>query len=135
MTVARARTNLSGMPGVLRSFRRSRSRLLLVAAFLAFAGQAVAVLIAPAAEARASQSAPAHVEQGGTHKHHAHNPNDCPACIALQIVGVVQRATDGPVVPTARHAVRPAAVRQVITTDRFDPNSPRPPPAVRAPVR
>ena len=67
MTVARARTSFTGMLGVLRSFRRPRSRLLLVAAFLAFTGQAVAALIAPAAEARASQSAPAHVEQGGTH--------------------------------------------------------------------
>ena len=135
MTRARARTSLSGMPGVLRSFRRSRSRLLLVAALLAFTGQAVAVLIAPAAEARASQSAPAHVEQGGTHKHHAHNPNDCPACIALQLTGLVQRAADGPVFSTARHVVRPPGLRHVIVTDRFDPKSPRAPPAVRAPVR
>jgi len=136
VTVARARTSFTGMLGVLRSFRRPRSRLLLVAAFLAFTGQAVAALIAPAAEARASQSAPAHVEQGGTHKHHAHNPNDCPACIALQqLTSVVQHATESPTFPTARYAVRPTALHRIARVDRFDPKAPRAPPAVRTPVR
>ena len=78
------------MHGVLRSFRRPRSRILVLAACLALAAQSVASLLAPAAEARASRSAPAHVEGGGTHQHHAHNPADCAACLALQLTGVPQ---------------------------------------------
>lgn len=123
------------MSGVLRSFRRARSRLLLVAALLALTGQAVATLVAPTAEARASHSAPAHVESGGTHKHHSHNPNDCPACIALQITGLPQHAVDRPVFLAVRYAPHPAATRRVVAANRFSPKAPRAPPLPGPPVR
>lgn len=123
------------MSGVLRSFRRARSRLLLVAALLALTGQAVATLVAPTAEARASHSAPAHVESGGTHKHHSHNPNDCPACIALQITALPQHAVDRPIFLTVRYSPHPAATRRIIAAHRFGPKAPRAPPAIGASVR
>ncbi|HET7564910.1 MAG TPA: DUF2946 family protein [Gemmatimonadaceae bacterium] len=123
------------MPGVLRSFHRARSRVLLVAAFLALTGQAVATLVAPAAEARASHSAPAHVESGGTHKHHSHNPNDCPACIALQITGLPQHAVERPALLTVRFTPPPATTRRILAAHRFGPKSPRAPPLLVAPVR
>src|SRR4051812_14372516 len=95
------------MIGVLRSFRRPRSRVLLLTAIVALAAQAVATLLAPAAEARASKSAPAHVESGGTHQHHSHNPADCAACIALQLTGIPQQAPGSDEVAAERGPINP----------------------------
>jgi cytochrome c5 len=76
------------MMGMLSFLRpRSRSRVLRIVALVVIAAQAVSVCLAPSAEAFASRSAPAHVEEGGTHLHHSHTPETCPACFALQITG------------------------------------------------
>jgi hypothetical protein len=123
------------MTGVLRSFRRPRSRVLLLAAILALTAQAVATLLAPAAEARASQSAPAHVESGGTHQHHSHNPADCAACIALQLTGMPQRAAGGNVVAAERRPINPPAALHIAKASRFDARNSRAPPAPSIPVR
>ncbi|HEX5436824.1 MAG TPA: DUF2946 family protein [Gemmatimonadaceae bacterium] len=116
------------MSGVFRAFRRPRSRVLLCAAIVVLVAQGVATLVAPSAEARASQSAPAHVEAGGTHKHHSHNPNDCPACIALQITPLPERPVAAPLALAVQVAARPAAAAPLILARRFEPKSPRAPP-------
>lgn len=123
------------MTGVLRSFRRPRSRALLLAAILALAAQAVATLLAPAAEARASQSAPAHVESGGTQKHHSHNPADCAACIALQLTGVPQQRAGGEIIVAERGAIAPPPALHTARASRFDPRNSRAPPPPSIPVR
>jgi hypothetical protein len=115
---------------VLASVRTRHRRLLRLVALLLLGAQAVGIVVAPLAEARASHSAPAHVEEGGTQLHWSHNPNDCAACIALQLTPV-------PVRPTA--AVPRATVRQMAPTlgvfspahpDRAGPHAPRAPPAL-----
>ena len=116
------------MPGVLRSFRRPRSRVLILAAFLALAAQGVATLLAPAAEARASHSAPAHVESGGTQKHHSHNPADCPACIALQLTGVPQTPPRNNDVVTEQGPINPPPALHIAKASRFDDRNSRAPP-------
>lgn len=123
------------MPGVLRSFRRPRSRLLVLAAFLALATQSVATLLAPAAEARASQSAPAHVESGGTHRHHAHNPADCAACIALQLTPVAQTPARSNEVVTEQGPISPPPAPHIAKASRFDARNSRAPPTLSIPLR
>jgi hypothetical protein len=123
------------MPGVLRSFRRPRSRLLVLAAFLALATQSVATLLAPAAEARASRSAPAHVESGGTHQHHAHNPADCAACIALQLTPVPQTPARGSEIVAERGAISPPPALHLAKASRFDDRNSRAPPIHSIPLR
>jgi hypothetical protein len=123
------------MTGVLRSFRRPRSRLILLAAFLAVMGQAVTTLIAPVAEAHASRSAPAHVEADGTQQHYSHNPTDCAACLALQLTGLPQHVAPSPPVRAVRFTSRPAESRRTVAPSWFDPNNSRAPPALPAPVR
>lgn len=118
------------MTGVFAIFRSRRSRLTRLASVLALVAQIVAVAIAPTAEAYASVSAAAHVEDAGIHLHHSHNPNDCPACVALQIGAnslpsrVETRAHDvhrGVMLRVALHTVVPG-VR------RIEPHAPRAPP-------
>jgi hypothetical protein len=123
------------MPGVLRSFRRPRSRLLVLAAFLALATQSVATLLAPAAEARASQSAPAHVENGGTHRHHGHNPADCAACIALQLTPVPQTPARSNEVVTEQGPINPPPALHIAKASRFDDRNSRAPPTPSIPLR
>ena len=123
------------MTGVLRSSRRPRSRVLLLAAIIALAAQAVATLLAPAAEARASKSAPVHVESGGTHQHHSHNPADCAACIALQLTGVPQLATGGGLVVSEKGPVNPPPAPHAARASRFDARHSRAPPVLSIPVR
>jgi hypothetical protein len=123
------------MPGVLRSFRRPRSRVLILAAFLALAAQGVATLLAPAAEARASQSAPAHVEGSGTHQHHSHNPADCAACIALQLTGMPQLPPERTEVVAERGPINPPPALHIARASRFDDQNSRAPPPPSIPLR
>jgi hypothetical protein len=123
------------MTGVLRSFRRPRSRLFLVAATLALTAQAVATLLAPVAEARAFHSAPAHVEANGTEQHHSHNPTDCAACIALQLTPVPQREAAGVDTRAVRHRLIPAAPQHVDRPGWFRPKNPRAPPTIPTQAR
>jgi hypothetical protein len=116
------------MSGVLRKFRRPRSRVLVLAAFLALAAQGVATLLAPAAEAHASRSAPAHVESGGTHKHHSHNPADCAACIALQLTGLPQQPPNESEVFAERRSINPPAALHIVSASRLDERHSRAPP-------
>jgi hypothetical protein len=118
------------MTGVLRSFRRPRSRLLLVAALLALTAQLVATLLAPVAEAQASHSAPAHVEANGTRQHHSHNPTDCAACVALQLTPVPQRQAAGMDTRVVRSRALPIARRRADRPEWFLPKNPRAPPAI-----
>ena len=118
------------MTGVFATFRASRSRLTRFAGLILLIAQVVAVGIAPAAEALASHSAAAHVEDAGVHLHHSHNPNDCPACLALTIGanGLPSR-----VQRPARAAQRAAPLRVAQATVPFrargiDPHAPRAPP-------
>jgi hypothetical protein len=83
------------MPFSLR-FRRSRA-VVLAAAFLATAQFAVTA-VAPALDADAGRSAPAHVESFGIHLHFAHNPDECAACLAQSIVAVAPAVA--PALPT-----------------------------------
>jgi hypothetical protein len=106
--------------------------VLILAAILALAAQSVATLLAPAAEARASQSAPAHVESGGTHQHHSHNPADCPACIALQLTGIPQTPARSNEVVTEQGPINPPPALHIAKASRFDARNSRapPPPAI-----
>lgn len=117
------------MKGVLLSARSRHRRLLRWVALLLLFAQGVAVGLAPTAEAYASRSAPAHVEEGGTHLHWSHNPDDCPACIALQLVAIPTR---GPA-PLPRVVIRhrpPATLRTTIArAERAGPPTSRAPPA------
>jgi hypothetical protein len=118
---------MTNVPATLIS---RRFRLPRLAATLALIAQVVAVGIAPAAEAVASVSAPAHVEAGGTHLHHSHNPADCPACTALSLSA--SSNPERPDVPrlTALHRALPRIDRRPIVTRarRIEPHTPRPPP-------
>jgi hypothetical protein len=118
------------MPGLLSSFRRPRSRILVLAACLALAAQSVASLLAPAAEARASRSAPTHVEAAGTHQHHSHNPADCAACIALQLTGIPQRPPAEGEVVAERRTVAPPPAPHVASASRLDDRHSRAPPTI-----
>ncbi len=117
------------MHGVLRGFRRPRSLLLVLTACLALAAQGVASLLAPAAEARASRSAPVHVEAGGTHQHHSHDPADCAACIALQLTGIPQLPPAGGKVVAERRLVVPPPAPRVASANHLDERHSRAPPA------
>ena len=86
------------MPFSVR-FRRSRA-VVLAAAFLASAQFAVSA-IAPALDADAGRSAPAHVEAFGIHLHFAHTPDDCAACVAQSIVAVAPAVSPAPSAPAA----------------------------------
>lgn len=118
------------MHGLLQSFRRPRSRVLVLAACLVLAAQSVASLLAPAAEARASRSAPAHVEAAGTHQHHSHNPADCAACIALQLTGIPQRPSAQETVVAERRTIAPPPALHVVSASRLDDRHSRAPPTV-----
>lgn len=116
---------LKAMPSLLRN---SRSRLLRAAALVVIAAQAVAVCVAPSAEAVASRDAPAHVEPAGTHLHHSHTPETCPACLALQIAGVPAHRLWSAI--AARVWVEQARphVESVARAARTEPKTPRAPP-------
>jgi hypothetical protein len=122
---------------VLRPARRARTRALFVAAFMALTAQVVATAVAPLAEARDAQAPAAHVESGGTHQHKqiTHNPDTCPACIALQLTPLPQRPAAARALIPARYAPRPVASSLVpAARSRFAPKTPRAPPAFRASV-
>jgi len=68
-------------------FRRSRFRAF-AAAFVAVAQFAVSSF-APTVDGRAGAGAPTHVESFGVHLHFAHNPDDCAACAAQTLVGLI----------------------------------------------
>lgn len=120
------------MTGVFATFRSRRSRLTRLASLLALVAQIVAVAIAPAAEAHASVSAAAHVEDAGIHLHHSHNPNDCPACVALQIgASSLPSRVDQPAPGVHRGAALRVALRTVVPgVRRIEPHAPRAPPAL-----
>lgn len=123
------------MSGALRKFRRPRSRILVLAAFLALAAQGVATLLAPAAEARASRSAPAHVESGGTHQHHSHNPADCAACIALQLTGLPQLPPNKSEIVAETRPINPPPALHIASASRLDERHSRAPPIPSLPLR
>jgi len=123
------------MHGVLRKFRRPRSRVLILAALLALAAQSVASLVAPAAEARASRSAPTHVESGGTHRHHSHNPADCAACIALQLNGIPQRPPAEKEIAVEKRPIHPPPALHLASASRLDERHSRAPPPISIPLR
>ncbi|HWG52440.1 MAG TPA: hypothetical protein VN677_03980 [Gemmatimonadaceae bacterium] len=104
--------------------------MLRVVALVVIAAQAVSVCLAPSAEAFASRSAPAHVEEGGTHLHHSHTPETCPACFALQITG--EPPQHDPVLArlfTTFDSPRPSEPH-VAPARRIAASSPRAPPLV-----
>jgi len=118
------------MTGVFATFRSRRSRLSRVVGLLVLIAQVVAVGIAPSAEALASHSAAAHVEDAGIHLHHSHNPNDCPACLALQIGANTLPAHVDRARPVLQHAdpLRVARAIDAPRARRVDPHAPRAPP-------
>lgn len=118
------------MTGVFATLRTRQSRLTRLAGLVALIAQVVAVAIAPAAEARASVSAAAHVEDAGIHLHHSHNPNDCPACVALQIgaSSLPSRADQPAPVAVGEVALRGARPTLVPRARRIEPHAPRAPP-------
>ena len=118
------------MTGVFATFRSRRSRLTRLASVLALVAQIVAVAIAPTAEAHASVSAAAHVEDAGIHLHHSHNPNDCPACVALQIgANSMPSRVASPAPATHRGAALRVALGTVVPgVRRIEPHAPRAPP-------
>lgn len=120
------------MTGVFATFRSRRSRLTRLASLLALVAQIVAVAIAPTAEAHASVSAAAHVEDAGIHLHHSHNPNDCPACVALQIgANSMPSRVESPAPATHRGAVLRVALGTVVPgVRRIEPHAPRAPPSL-----
>jgi hypothetical protein len=117
------------MTGVvaLVHFRR-QSRYLRCIATLVLAALSVSVLLAPSAEARADQSAPAHVEADGTHLHHSHIPETCPACIALQLTGVPSPTQIPPLASAPHHAPPAISTHRVVRGNRVDPKAARAPP-------
>lgn len=116
------------MTGVLASIRTRHHRLLRLVALLVLGAQAVGIVVAPLAEARSSRSAPAHVEEGGTHLHWSHNPADCAACIALQLTPVPVRPSTAVPRVAVRRMPPIVAVFSPAHPDRAGPHSPRAPP-------
>jgi len=117
------------MTGVvaLVHFRR-HSRYLRCTAMLVLAALAVSVLLSPSAEARADQSAPAHVEADGTHLHHSHSPETCPACIALQLTGIPSSIQIPPLAVAPHYAPPAVSTYLMVRGDRIDPKAARAPP-------
>ncbi|HEX6537120.1 MAG TPA: hypothetical protein VF041_21235 [Gemmatimonadaceae bacterium] len=122
------------MTGVLASIRTRHRRLLRLIALLVLGAQAVGIVVAPLAEARSSSSAPAHVEEGGTHLHWSHNPADCAACIALQLTPVPAHRA----MPVPRRFVKQTPpvipVLSAAHPERAGPHSPRAPPTLPAAI-
>jgi len=120
------------MTGVFATFRSRRSRLTRITVLLVLIAQVVAVGIAPSAEAIASHSAAAHVEDAGIHLHHSHNPNDCPACLALQIgANGLPSRVDAPAPVVHRGApLRVARSVDPPRARRIAPHAPRAPPTL-----
>ena len=81
------------------ALRIRRSRAFLCAAALLASAQFGVATVAPALDADAGRSAPAHVESFGIHLHFAHNPDDCAACLAQSIVAAAPAVA--PALPTA----------------------------------
>jgi hypothetical protein len=117
------------MTGVvaLVHFRR-QSRYLRCVATLVLAALSVSVLLAPSAEAHAGQSAPAHVEADGTHLHHSHSPETCPACTALQLTGLPSQTQLPPLVAAPHDAPTARSMYHLVRGDRIDPKVARAPP-------
>lgn len=120
------------MMGVSTTALSRRFRFWRIASALALIAQIVTVAVAPSAEAIASHSAPVHVEAGGTHLHHSHNPADCPACLALALSA--SGLPSLPAVPRLAGPLRavPSAARPAAITRprRIAPHAPRAPPAI-----
>lgn len=113
----------------LRLTRPLRSWLFAVVAILATTAQ-LAVALAPLAEGRGTRTFSAHVEQGGTRSHAAHNEATCASCQARSIHGTTSRP---PFTLPAESlaAFRPSASTEVSPRSAFHvQSSPRAPPYV-----
>lgn len=113
------------MPG-LRTL--TRSRVFAIAAALVASAQFAVATVAPLLDADAGSSAPAHVENFGSHQHFAHNPDDCAACLAQSIVVAAPAvATSLPVRAAIRTEFAPRAPRSAERGD-WRPDGARAPP-------
>jgi hypothetical protein len=74
------------MPRLPRSLHPVLRHVLRLVALLACVGQ-VGMVVAPYMDAHAGENMVVHVESHGSPLHHAHNPDLCPACAALALVG------------------------------------------------
>jgi hypothetical protein len=110
----------------------SRSWPVRLVAIVLLAAQAVSSLLAPSADARAEQSAPAHVESAGTRLHHSHNPADCMACAALRIVSTPARHNALAAFIGVRHEIVAQANRTPCLQRRSGGKSARSPPLLAA---
>ena len=120
------------MTGVLAHLLHRRPRTLRFAAALALLAQVVGVVVAPAADAYAREGPPTHVEAGGTHLHHEHNPATCPACIAIALsaTSVPAAPVESPLAIAVRIAPSTATPASISAPRRVDPKAPRAPPAI-----
>ncbi|HJU89161.1 MAG TPA: hypothetical protein VJ672_07215 [Gemmatimonadaceae bacterium] len=122
-------TRLAGCCIMSMRLSRTRSRLMTLLATLAALGQLAVTVVAPLGEARAGQSAPAHVEAQGVAQHYAHDEATCVACSATAQLSLPIVARD-PFVEIARHvdphtAPEPAAQRRA-----HGEHAPRAPPSL-----
>jgi hypothetical protein len=117
---------MNNVPYALCSPRHS---FRLLAGILALLAQFTAATLAPAADARAGASAPAHVEVAGTHLHYAHNPTDCASCTAQQLVGLIERAHAELPSLVASHALLAPGTSAPSIAAALSPGAPRAPPS------
>ena len=106
------------VPRPKRSVHPVLARIFRLAALLAWVGQ-LAVLGAPFVEASAGATTAPHVESHSNPLHHAHNPDLCPGCAAIALVGlpVAGRSPipDGAVVVSQPAREKPRHARDRLT--------------------
>jgi hypothetical protein len=122
------------MPRPSRSLRALLERAFRLVALLAWVGQ-LAVVGAPLVEASAGTQRGPHVEAHTNPLHHAHNPDLCPACAALALVGRPEPAR-APIAESARAYHEPPTAHVAGASDHDSPAArPRAPPVCEADLR
>jgi hypothetical protein len=101
-----------------------------VAAFIS----QLTVAFSPLVEAREGQGFGAHVEQGGTSSHYAHNDATCVTCQARTLTGPLPEHEPVPAPTRIAAAPIPRTVAAAIAADVANPKNPRAPPSKTAEV-
>lgn len=118
------------MTGVLAAFRFRRPRIRRVFALLVLASQAVAIALAPLAEAQTSPDAPTHIEALDTTPHTGHHPGDCVFCVVVRHLSPIAVFPVLSARPAWDHrTLLPPITEQIVRIAERDPDPARAPPA------
>jgi hypothetical protein len=99
-----------------------------LAAVFAASAQFAVIAIGPVVDGLSGEGTPSHVEAYGIHLHYSHNPDDCAACAAASLVGVLPRSSAA-VIPEAVRIDGIARRTLAPSMARLDtPKTPRAPP-------